>query len=154
MMRAISAACVAAAFAASLSAQTPAPSQPAQDAKDTAKTVTVTGCLKAGETAESFLLSDLKWSQDKAVGTSGTVTPATPPVTATSLKLMGSPSAKLSEHIGHTIEVSGTISDKPTSSADPARPADPAARPSSASAAQPSLNVKNVRMIAATCQGQ
>jgi len=149
MMRAISAACVAAAFAASLSAQTPAQSQPSQDPKDTAKTVTVTGCLKAGETAESFLLSDLKWSQDKAVGTSGKATPATPPISATSLKLMGSPSTKLSEHLGHTIEVTGTISDKPMASADPARPADPAARPASA---QASLDVKNIRMVSTTCQ--
>ena len=148
MMRAISAACVAAMFAVSLSAQTPAQSQPAQD-KDTAKTVTVTGCLKAGETAESFLLSNLKWSQDKAVGTAGTVTPATPPISATSLKLMGSPSIKLSEHVGHTIEVTGTIGDKPMASADPARPADPAARPASA---QASLDVKNVRMVSTTCQ--
>src|SRR4249920_3138170 len=83
---------IAAAFAASLSAQTPAQpaaqSQPMQESKDAAKTVTVTGCLKAGDSAESYLLSDLKWSQDKAVGTAGSATPATPPVAATTLKLI------------------------------------------------------------------
>ena len=140
---------IAAAFAASLSAQaTPPPSQPMQESKDAAKTVTVTGCLKAGDAAESYLLSDLKWSQDKAVGTAGSATPATPPVAATSLKLIGSPSTKLSDHVGHTVEVSGTIGDK----ADKAPAStDPAARPAPAAGPQASLNVRNVRMIAASC---
>jgi len=148
---------VAAAFAVSLSAQQPpaqqppAQSAPAQESKDAAKTVTVTGCLKAGDTADSFTLSDLKWSQDKAVGTSGAVT-ATPPITATNLKLTGNPSTKLSDHVGHTVEVTGTIGDKADK---PMASADPASRPSaSASASSPALNVRNVRMIAATCSAQ
>jgi hypothetical protein len=144
---------VAAAFAVSLSAQQPpAQTAPAQEAKDAAKTVTVTGCLKAGDSADSFTLSDLKWSQDKAVGTSGAVTPATPPIAATNLKLTGNPSTKLSDHVGHTVEVTGTIGDKADK---PMASADPASRPSaSASASSPALNVRNVRMIAATCSAQ
>ena len=141
---------IAAAFAVSLSAQAPPQSQPMQESKDAAKTVTVTGCLKAGDTPESYLLSDLKWSQDKAVGTAGSATPATPPVAATSLKLIGTPSTKLNDHVGHTVEVSGTIGDK----ADKAGSTDPAARPAPAAGAQASLNVRNVRMIAATCTAQ
>ena len=92
-----------------------------RDAKDTAaKPATVTGCLKAGDTPDSFMLSDLKWKDDKAVGTAGT-TPAAPPVSATSLKLVGS---KLSDHVGHTVEVTGTIAAKADKAADPAaRPA-------------------------------
>jgi hypothetical protein len=90
------------------------------------------------------MLSDLKWKDDKAVGTSGAVTPAAPPVAATSLKLIPSASTKLSEHVGHTVEVSGTIGDKAT-----AAPSDPAARP--AASAQTALNGRNVRMVAATC---
>jgi hypothetical protein len=137
---------IAAAFAVSLSAQAPPPqSQPMPESKDAAKTTTVTGCLKAGDTAESYLLTDLKWGQDKAVGTSGSATPATPPVAATNLKLTGSPSTKLSDHVGHTIEVTGTIADKAMGSADPA------ARPAPAAGAQASFNVKNVKMIAASC---
>jgi hypothetical protein len=146
---------IAAAFAVSLSAQapaqTPAPSQPMQESKDAAKTVTVTGCLKAGDAAESYLLSDLKWSQDKAVGTAGSATPATPPIAATSLKLIGSPSTKLSDHVGHQVEVSGTIGDK---AAKAPASADPAASPAPAAGPQASLNVRNVRMIAATCSPQ
>jgi hypothetical protein len=139
---------VAAAFAVGLSAQTPAPGQPMQDAKDAvkdAKSVTVTGCLKAGDTPETYLLSNLKWA-DKAsgaVGTSGVVTPSAPVATAAALNIVGSPSgAKLSDHVGHTVELTGTV-DKAiagTTAPDAAKPA--------------SFSVKNLKMISATCPAQ
>jgi hypothetical protein len=147
---------LAATFAVGLAAQTPPQNPPPtpqsqppmQEAKDAAKAITVTGCLKAGDTAESYVLSDLKWGKagDKAVGTSGAGVPAAI-ASATSLKLTGSPSgAKLSEHVGHTVEVSGSVSEK---SSAPSAPADPAsARPASAA---PSLNVRTVKMVSATC---
>ena len=137
----------AALLAVGVSAQTPPQNPPMQESKDAAKTLTVTGCLKAGDTPDSFTLSDLKWKDDKAVGTSGATAPAAPPVAATSLKLIPSAATKLGDHIGHTVEVSGTIGDKPAGSA--AAPSDPAARPSAS--AQTALNVRNVRMVSATC---
>ena len=75
---------MAAAFAVGLAAQatTPQSQPPMQEAKDAGKNVTVTGCLKAGDTADSFTLSDLKWKDDKAVGTSGSAAPA---ISATSI---------------------------------------------------------------------
>jgi hypothetical protein len=100
MKRIIPAVCLAAVFAVGLSAQnppqtppqTPQTQPPAQEAKSPAKTVTVTGCLKAGETPESYLLSDLKFdNKDRPVGTSGTETPPVPP--NASLKLIGGPAA-------------------------------------------------------------
>jgi hypothetical protein len=115
---------------------------------DDAKNITVTGCLKAGTTADSFMLSDLQWgkSGDKAVGTSGTAPAGL--ASATTLKLTGSPSGtKLSEHVGHKVEVSGSI-EKGSSSA-PTAPADPAARPSAS--ATPELDVRTVKMVSATC---
>ena len=136
----------AALLAVGVSAQTPPRTPPMQEGKDAAKALTVTGCLKAGDTPESFMLSDLKWKDDKAVGTSGAVTPGTPPVAATSLKLIPSASTKLSDHVGHTVEVTGTIGDKAMGSA---APTDPSARPSAS--AQTALNVRNLRMVAATC---
>jgi len=144
---------MASVFAVGLSAQAPAPqsqpqSQPAES-KDAAKNVTVTGCLKAGDTPESFMLSDLKWGSDKAVGTAGSAAPA---ISATSVKLVGSPSSgKLADHVGHTIEVTGSIekADKAPSAA-----ADPAAKPPASSSSAPALNVRNVKMVAATCQAQ
>ena len=121
-----------------------------QDTKDAAKSVTVTGCLKAGEAADTFVLSDLKWA-DKAsgpVGTSGAVTPAPPATAATTLNIVGSPSGtKLSDHVGHTIEVTGTIDKADKAMSTPPAP-DAAARP------QASLTARSVKMISATCPAQ
>jgi hypothetical protein len=158
MKRVLTGTCLAAAFAVGLSAQTAPPQQTpptgaaaTQESRDSAKNVTVTGCLKAGDSADSFLLSDLKWgSKDKdkgsAVGTSGTA--AAPPsmASATTLKLIPGAGTKLTDHVGHQIEVTGSIAEKASSPS--AAPADPSARPASAEAA---LNVRNVKMIAATC---
>jgi hypothetical protein len=156
MKRVLAGTFMAATFAVGLAAQTPPqnppstpPSQPpAQEARDSAKNITVTGCLKAGDSADSFMLSDLKWGKagDKAVGTSGAAPAAI--ASATSLKLTGSPSGtKLSEHVGHTIEVTGSLAEKSASA--PSAPADPAARPSSS--ATPALDVRTVKMVSATC---
>ena len=85
--------------------------------------------------------------QDKgagAVGTSGAGAPAAV-ASATTLKIIPSGSTKLSEHVGHTVEVTGTVADKAPSAA----PADPAStRPA---AAGPSINASAVKMVAATC---
>lgn len=155
MKRVLAGTFMAATFAVGLAAQTPQnppstpPSQPPMQERESAsKNITVTGCLKAGESADSFMLSDLKFGKagDKAVGTSGAAPAAIG--SATSLKLTGSPSGtKLSEHVGHTIEVTGTVSEKSASA--PAAPADPAARPSPS--ATPALDVRTVKMVSATC---
>lgn len=163
MKRALTGTFLAATFAVGLSAQTPPQSttppqtptpqaqQPMQESRDAAKNVTVTGCLKAGDSADSFMLSDLKWgskSTGGAVGTSGTGTPPAAIASATSLKLIPGASAKLSDHVGHQVEVSGTVSDK----ASPSTPPDPAsARPA---AAGPALEVRNVKMVSATCESK
>jgi hypothetical protein len=162
MKRAITSSFLAAAFAVGLSAQTTPPQTtpptsqsqpPMQEPKgDAAKSVTVTGCLKAGDSADTFQLSDLKWgNKDKApgaVGTSGTPAPPAAIASATSLKIVPSGSTKLAEHVGHQVEVTGSVSDKAPSAA----PADPASsRPSSAS---PTIEARSVRMVSATCTPQ
>ena len=63
-------------------------------------------------------------------------------MSASSLKLIGS---KLSDHVGHTVEVTGTIAAK----ADKRRRI---RRRVQRQPLQPSLNVSNIKMIAATCQ--
>ena len=157
MKRVLTGSFMAAAFAVGLSAQTTPPQSAApqappqappamQESKDAAKTVTVSGCLKAGDSADSFMLSDLKWNRDKdaagAVGTSGSAAPPAAVASATSLKIIPSGSTKLSEHVGHQVELTGTISDKARSAA-PAAPADPAAAPRpSASAARRSKRAR------------
>lgn len=164
MKRVITGTFLATAFAVGLSAQStppqsappqtpPSSAAPMQDARDSAKNVTVTGCLKAGDAPDSFILSDLKWNKDKdkatgagAVGTSGTAPSAI--ASASTLKLIPSGGTKLSDHVGHQVEVTGSVADK-SASAAPSSPSDPAAaRPAKAEAA---LDVRNVKMIAATC---
>lgn len=170
MKRMLAGTFLAGAFAVGLSAQatppqttpptTTPPSQsqpPMQEARDSAsKNITVTGCLKAGDSADSFLLSDLKWSKDAkgagAVGTSGTAAPPAAIASATNLKIVPSGSTKLSEHVGHTVEVTGTLADK--AGRPSAAPADPAAARPSASSAAPSLEVRSVKMVSATCTPQ
>lgn len=151
MKKVIAGTLVAAACAVGLSAQTtPAQTQPMQEAKDVARSVTVSGCLRAGEAAGAFVLSDLKWSDKTtaAVGTSGVVAP-TAPVTATVLNLVGSPTGtKLSDHVGHQVEVTGTMDKSDKDKATAATPPDAPAR------TQAALNVRSVKMIAAACQAR
>ena len=95
------------------------------------------------------MLSGLKWGYGKEVCTARSAAPA---ISAQSVKLVGSPSSgKLADHVGHTIEVTGSIekADKAPSAA-----ADPAAKPPASSSSAPALNVRNVKMVAATCQAQ
>jgi hypothetical protein len=166
MKRMLAGSFLAATFAVGLGAQTTPPQTtppsqpPMQESRDTSasKNITVTGCLKAGDSADSFMLSDLKWNKDTkgtgAVGTSGTGTPPAAIASATSLKVIPSGSTKLSEHVGHTVEVTGTIADKDKADRPSAAPADPAAARPSTSSAAPSLEVRSVKMVSATCTPQ
>jgi hypothetical protein len=162
MKRVLAGSFMAAAFAVGLSAQAtppqstppsqpPAQSQPSMADRDAAKAVTVTGCLKAGDSSDSFILSDLKWGSKDSKGTGAVGTTGTAPAglsSATTLKVSPSSGAKLSEHVGHQVELSGTVSDKDRPAAAPADPA--GARPS-ASASGPAFEARTVKMIAATC---
>ena len=172
MKRVLTGSFLAAAFAVGLSAQTTPPQTtpptgssqpPMQESRDRAdsKNVTVTGCLKAGDSADSFTLSDLKFGAAKgsgAVGTSGATGAGAPPAalaSATTLTIKPSSSTKLTEHVGHQVEITGSVSDsKSTPSAAPAAPADPAASRPAASASGPTIEARSVRMVSQTCSGQ
>jgi hypothetical protein len=168
MKRVLTGTFLAATFAVGLSAQSPAPSSPpstspsspspsaqspSYEPKDTAKGgVTVTGCLKAGDSADSFILSDLKFSDKKApgaVGTSGSAPAPAAIASATTLKLNPG-SAKLTDHIGHTVEVTGAVGSKSDMGAG-APPADPSASPRASASSGPSLDVKSVKMVSDSC---
>ena len=169
MKQVIAATLFATAFAAGLSAQAPAPAQPpytppaqptmqtSKDAsKDAAKSVTVTGCLKAGDSADTFILSNLKWSdKDKAseaVGTAGSAAVPAAVKSATTLKIIPSASTKLTPHVGHTIEVTGTVSEKDkTDSSAPTTPPADAASPRPSASSGPALDVRTMKMVSATC---
>jgi hypothetical protein len=138
---------LAAICAATLSAQTP-PSQPPAASQDTMKTVTATGCLRAGEQPNSFVLSNVKWA-DKAPGATGTSGTAASPAPTSSLKLIGAPAGvQLTEHIGQTVEVTGTLSDKDKPAA---AAGEQTARKDKDEA---SLNVRTVKMVSSSCESR
>jgi hypothetical protein len=137
----------------------------------------VSGCLRNGEDPSTFVLTNVKWldkdKSDKApaekppVGTSGTDADSS----GETLRLVGTPSGvRMSEHVGHTVEITGTLIDevapKPQPKADEVapRPKAEAAAPSEQSAQPPSrqpapksgntMNVRTIKMIGESCSGQ
>jgi hypothetical protein len=127
------------------------PSAPAQSAARSAAkadTITVEGCIQrsasasatagaAGTTGSAssdsgFILA----SAMKPAGTSGSSASASAPI-ASSYRLDADPS-KLTPHVGHKVEISGTVQPSTSSS-------------SASASAAPTLKVDNVKMIAATC---
>jgi hypothetical protein len=151
-VRVVFATCAAFVMATSLAvmAQTPSSSQP-PSSPSSAKTVT--GCLQraqpapggtstaAGSMQPKFVLTSIAPSSSGAAGTSGTSGSS---MTASEYRL-DFDEAKLTPHVGHKVEITGTV--VPMSSTPP--PA--AASASSSSANAPTLKVDNLKMIAATC---
>jgi hypothetical protein len=147
---------IACAAAVGVAAQTADPSQ-SREAKSTAmNTVTVTGCVQRADSmptgtsgtagastsvAPSFILANVtSGSSSATIGTSG-VTPSASSATASSYRLDADDS-KLNSHVGHRVEISGTL--------EPAS-ASPAGEPGAASGSAPKLKVDSVKMIASTC---
>ena len=149
MKRLFTGTCLAALCAVTLSAQTPS-QPPASASQDTMKTVTATGCLRAGDQPNTFVLSNVKWSDKAAGSATGTSGTAAPAPTSSSLKLVGSPAGvQLTEHIGKTIEVTGTI-EKPSAAAAPPAGEQPAAKAKD----EPTLNVRTAKMVSSSCESK
>ena len=175
MKRFIPTACLAAAFAVGLSAQTPSPApagqppspapagQPPSSAPQAqasgGKNVTVTGCLKAGDEPGSFALSNVKTAAAKdapgatppaTTGTTGTAGSAASLESASSVKLTGSPAGgNLAEHVGHTVRISGAVSAAAPSGG--AAAGDKPAAGAPAAKAGPSIEVSSISMVSASC---
>jgi hypothetical protein len=95
------------------------------------KAITLTGCLRAGASADSFKLANV---------TGG------PASTNKEWELMGAPaSLKMSDHVGHKVSVTGTIMG--TGQAKKAE-GDQSAR---AESAERHLHVQSFKHVAATC---
>ena len=150
-LRVVFATCAAFVVATTLAviAQTPSSSQP-PSSPSSAKTMTLTGCLQRAQPAPGgtstatgsmqpkFVLANISPSSSSAAGTSGTSG------TASEYRL-DYDEAKLTPHVGHKVEITGTL--QPMSSTAPP----PAASGSTSSSNAPTLKVDNVKMIAATC---
>jgi hypothetical protein len=134
MKRIISAAAIALAFTVAAGAQTPESQSPtttkksAKAGKMSSKPVTLTGCLREGETPDTFALDNVQASETTGMehkGTAGGTATATSPAVAEDMgqvKLVSTADISLKEHVGHKVQVSGTMTgammkDKSSSSA-------------------------------------
>jgi hypothetical protein len=131
-----------------LAAQTPPQTPPSSSASQASKSITLSGCIEkapaeAGASAATappaFILADAApaGSASGTVGTSGGAKPA-------SKYRLDADAAKLTPHVGHKVEITGTV-DEMSSSATPPSGA------TASSAAGPKLKVDSVKMVAATC---
>jgi hypothetical protein len=162
MRRLFTAALFAAACAPVLTAQsTQTPSS--QEAAQKPPVLTVSGCLRNGEEPSTFVLTSVKWldktsaEKPSSVGTSGTDTGHS----GATLRLVGSPSGvRMSEHVGHTVEITGTLIDEAVAAPRPkaeAAPAEQTAQPPSQQPAPKSeytMNVRTIKMIGESCTGR
>ena len=95
---------------ASLVAWAGAPAQARQTQDSKAKTVTWTGCLAKGDTADSFTLNKATMSGEKAAaaGAAGEKT-GTKDAQGAAYHLTPGKVQKMEAHVGHTVEITGTI---------------------------------------------
>jgi hypothetical protein len=124
------------------SATAPAPQQPTSQAPAAPKTgagagsVMMTGCVKAGSSAGSYILANVR-------GTSGS--------SSKSYNLTLKPSDDLSKHVNHKIEVTGTVSPASSGAAASSPSASAGAGASSSAAPTETFTVTSFKMVSATC---
>ena len=116
----------------------------------------------------TVVLSNLKWKDttDRPAGTSGTMAADEKGTSGATLRLVGSAVAtQLSEHVGHSVELTGVIIDEPAAppSGRDDRPATPSTPLQSGTPQQlqrpapdspQTLNVRTVKMIEENCAGK
>lgn len=143
---------VVCAFLVSAGAQTPQPptEQPPQAKGADEKTVTLTGCLAAGDQPDTFRLTNIGVAEKPAkqpgemVGTTGIKV-------GEAIQLIGTDAAKLKQHVGHTIAVTGMIVPRKEGQAGaPAKP-DPARPGAMPEKSDMRLNVRSFKHVDATC---
>jgi hypothetical protein len=148
--------CAAAACVLSVSAlaqtQPPAPkSIPDQKSSSGANRVTVTGCVERADqmqsaaattTVDSLSFVLIKPTPAKPVGTTGSVDVGQDASAANLDRMyrLDAPVEQLNDHVGHKVEITGTLADNATA---------PAGAGSSTNA--PRLKVDTVKMLDATC---
>jgi len=124
----------------------------------TETTVTMTGCVQnissttpGGETTHGFLLSNATLANAAAdAGARGR-----PPSTATATFVLDGGDGELKGHVGHKVEVTGTVDEPVDLSSEPPRPpAGTAGTGAKTMDQQPRLHVTGVKTLASTCQSK
>lgn len=136
-----------------LAQESPAPQAGSQSAA-AKKTITVSGCVAKAEAAQTptgtagaagatakaakFVLSDAALASSGTAGTAGA--PAT--AIASEYKLDGD-DAKLTPHVGHKVEITGTVEEAKGAATQ---------APAASAANAPTLKVESVKMVAPSCK--
>lgn len=115
------------------------PQSQARSSMAKADTVTVEGCIQRGTAGATAGTTGTTGTTPSAFMLTSTMKPASSTATTpiASSYHLDAVDSKLSPHVGHKVEISGTV-EPPSGSA-------------SAATAAPTLKVDNVKMIAATC---
>jgi hypothetical protein len=140
---------VACTFLVRAAAQPPQPptDQPQPQAQVSAeKTVTLTGCLANGDQADTFKLTNI--GAEKPARQPGGLIGTTGMKTGEALQLIGIDAAKLQQHVGHTVVVTGLL--VPRKEARPAVPPPPAI-PATQERSDVRLNAKSFKHVDTTC---
>jgi hypothetical protein len=137
-----------------LAQESPAPQAGSQSAA-AKKTITVSGCIAKAEAAQTptgtagagaaaaakeakFVLNDAAMASSGTAGTAGA--PAT--AIASNYKLDGD-DAKLTPHVGHKVEITGTVEEAKGAATQ---------APAASAANAPTLKVDSVKMVAPSCK--
>jgi hypothetical protein len=120
MKKVLTALCVAAAasWVVAAAAATGTPTKPIQNSQKSEKAVTLTGCLEAGQTANTYMLKDVSdmpgnWSakgmngEMKATGSTAMKGATGKAKEAKTVELLATPGVDLKAHLGHEVEVTG-----------------------------------------------
>lgn len=141
---------VVCAFVVTAAAQTPQPptgQQRPQAQQADAKSVTLTGCLAAGEEPNTFRLTNIGVAEKPATSL-GEVVGTTGVKAGEALQLIGTDAEKLKAHVGHTVAVTGML--VPRKEGQVATPTTPD-KPGTRERADVRLNVKSFKHVDATC---
>jgi hypothetical protein len=122
---------------------------------ETNTTVTVTGCVQnisssspGGGTSRGFLLSNATLGDDANAETAATRRPAS---TSTASFLLDGHDGDLKAHVGHKVEVTGTVDAPVETTSEPRAPGAPASAGAKSMDQQQRLHVSAVKMIASNC---
>ncbi|HWP99757.1 MAG TPA: hypothetical protein VNK92_04745 [Vicinamibacterales bacterium] len=152
MTRIVPVTALALAFAVGLGAQSSDPQKQKQKAKPSTaaeKTVTISGCLREGDQPGTYVLANADLSALRTEPATGTPAGTTGTAATTgTVRLIGTGGVNLKEHVGHRVEITGTVA-----------PAGEQARgttgtPSAAEAGkekEPRVNVKSLKHVSNTC---
>lgn len=131
----------------------PYPSSQAADSSSKSdkagKSTKLTGCVQSGTTAGTFELTNIKGKGSMASSESSASPSASPSASSgKTVKLVAAAGVDLSQHVGHQVEVSGSLGSGSSSSASPSASA-PSAAPSAGDSKE--FNVTDIKMVSATC---